>query len=76
MAGVKGTGMAGVKGTRRHSRSKSMDSLADLVVPLSPTELLERIASEAWLYTELAFKLYSYLGLGEQQNTTETAPSR
>jgi hypothetical protein len=57
--------MGGVKGTRRHSRSKSMDSLADLVVPLSPTELLERIASEAWLCAELAFKLYSYLGLGE-----------
>jgi len=49
---------------RRHSRSKSIDSLADLVVPLSPTELLERIASEAWLCTGLAFNLWSYLGLG------------
>lgn len=49
----------------RHSRSKSIDSLADLAVILSPTELMERAASEILLYTGLAFKLYSYLGLGE-----------
>lgn len=49
---------------RRHSRSKSVDSLADLVVPLSPTELLERVASELLLCFSLAVRLYSYLGLG------------
>lgn len=48
----------------RHSRSKSVDSLADLVVPLSPTELLERVASELLLCFSLAVRLYSYLGLG------------
>jgi hypothetical protein len=66
--------MSGVKGSRRHSRSKSVDSLADLVAPLSPTELLERIASEAWLCAELALKLYSYLGLGECQQPTWFVP--
>lgn len=55
----------GPTAARRHSRSKSIDSLADLVVPLSPTELLERAASELWMCLGLAFKLYSYLGLGE-----------
>lgn len=49
---------------RRHSRSKSVDSLADLVVPLSPTELLERVASELVECVRLAVRLYSYLGLG------------
>lgn len=49
---------------RRHSRSKSVDSLADLVAPLSPTELLERVASELLLCARLAVRLYSYLGLG------------
>lgn len=52
-------------GHRKHSRSKSIDSLADLVVTLSPAELLERVAAEAWLYAGLAFKLWAYLGLGE-----------
>jgi prenylcysteine alpha-carboxyl methylesterase len=41
-----------------------VDSLADLVVPLSPTELLERVASELFLCFRLAVRLYSYLGLG------------
>lgn len=50
--------------SRRHSRSKSVDSLADLVAPLSPTELLERVALELVLYFSLAVRLYSYLGLG------------
>lgn len=49
----------------RHSRSKSIDSLADLAVILSPTELLERAASEVVLYAGLAFKLFSYLGIGK-----------
>lgn len=51
--------------TRRHSRSKSLDSLADLVAPLSPAELIDKVASQVWLYAGLAFKLYSYLGLGK-----------
>jgi hypothetical protein len=52
-------------GGSRHARSRSTDSLADLYLPVTPSELLERVLSEAWLVLGLAFKLWRYLGLGE-----------
>lgn len=53
--------------SRRHRRSKSwasMDSLADLNIPLSPGQALERLLLESWMVAGLALKLWSYLGLG------------
>ena len=44
---------------------RSTDSLADLVLPLSPAEWLDRLAHEALNVLGLAVRLWSYLGLGE-----------
>jgi prenylcysteine alpha-carboxyl methylesterase len=54
----------GAANSSRHSRSRSTDSLADLYLPLSPSELVERVWSQTCLYAGLALRLWSFLGLG------------
>ena len=44
---------------------RSTDSLADLCLPVSPAEWLDRLAHEAVNVLGLAVRLWSYLGLGE-----------
>lgn len=51
----------------RHRRGRSwhsVDSLADLSIPLSPSEAAERLLQECITLLSLAVKLWSYLGLG------------
>jgi hypothetical protein len=52
----------------QHRRTRSwhrVDSLADLALPLSAVETLERIITETWMVAGLAVKLFTYLGLGK-----------
>jgi hypothetical protein len=46
-----------------------VDSLADLALPLTAVEYLERIITETWMVAGLAIKLFTYLGLGEHPST-------
>lgn len=58
--------MRGVHPSRHHRYRSwpSMESLADLAVPLSVMETLERVAQEFVMVMGLALKLWNYLGLG------------
>eukprot|EP00879_Flechtneria_rotunda_P028778 GHRR01030998.1.p1 GENE.GHRR01030998.1~~GHRR01030998.1.p1 ORF type:complete len:105 (+),score=28.69 GHRR01030998.1:179-493(+) len=50
--------------SHRRSRSwHSVDSLADLALPLSISETVERVAKESVMVLGLAFNLWSYLGV-------------
>lgn len=54
---------------RRHRSWHRVDSLADLALPLTAVEYLERIITETWMVAGLAIKLFTYLGLGEHPST-------
>lgn len=54
-------------------RWRSTDSLADLYLPVSPGEWLERLVQQSINLVGLALKLLSYLGLGAcRQRRVET----
>jgi hypothetical protein len=57
---------------KRHKSWQRVDSLADLALPLSLGETLERMTAESFMLVGLAFKLFSYLGLGMWANSRST----